>query len=51
MWPLCLIWTVSTGPWAADLVLAAKYSYKNADKVQIECIKYTESGYTFTVAP
>ena len=42
---------LSESPWSADLVFAASYSYKNADKVQIECIKYTESGYTFTVAP
>ena len=42
---------LSAGPWAADLVFAAKYEYKNSDFVKIRCLKYTETGYSFTVEP
>jgi len=42
---------LSAGPWAADLIFAAKYEYKNSDFIKIRCLKYTETGYTFTVAP
>lgn len=43
--------SLSPGPWAADLIFAAQYEYKNSNFVKIRCLKYTETGYTFTVAP